>query len=366
MEIGSEFWKENKKYIGENEELFLSGRTALDVIIKDILCSHKIVSALLPSYCCQSMIDPFHQNQISVRFYDVFVDEKANWIEKIPKAKKHEIFFDMKYFGSNIINRRNRQGQPIDDNKIRESWEVIIEDATQNCYHEQHRFTADYEFASFRKWLAVDGISSAKKRDGPFLTKPREWETNQDYSRIKNRAFAMKADFLNGGATKKSDFLQMFKRAESELSENNVELRPNLNTVVQYYVEIRDLNRMRRLRLRNAKILAEGLKNISGINVALNVDEQGICPLFLPILIADTHIRDQLRQYLIDHEIYCPVHWPLSSGHAGISSCAKEIYYHELSVVCDQRYGINDMKRILAVIQSFFIIKKDVCMLTEI
>ena len=62
MEIGSEFWKYNKKYISENEELFLSGRTALDAIIKDILSEYRIESALLPSYCCHTMIEPFIRN----------------------------------------------------------------------------------------------------------------------------------------------------------------------------------------------------------------------------------------------------------------------------------------------------------------
>ena len=63
-EIGSEFWKENKKYLNENERLFLSGRTALDAIIKDSKKEHIIKSALLPSYCCHTMIEPFLRNDI--------------------------------------------------------------------------------------------------------------------------------------------------------------------------------------------------------------------------------------------------------------------------------------------------------------
>ena len=72
-EIGSEFWfdSEIKDIITESQEtLVLSGRTAIDVIIKDILKTRKIRNVYLPAYCCDSMIDPFIRNGIAVNLYD--------------------------------------------------------------------------------------------------------------------------------------------------------------------------------------------------------------------------------------------------------------------------------------------------------
>ena len=65
--------------------------------------------------------------------------------------------------------------------------------------------------------------------------------------------------------------------------------------------------------------------------------------------------RDALRSYLLSRDIYCPVHWPLSEQHVGLSERAKEIYAEELSLVCDQRYKDEDMERTVQEIQKFMI-----------
>jgi hypothetical protein len=59
---------------------------------------------------------------------------------------------------------------------------------------------------------------------------------------------------------------------------------------------------------------------------------------FVPILLPN---RNEIRAHLTKNEIYCPVHWPKPEG------CESNIYDHELSLICDQRYGIKDMKRIV-------------------
>ena len=59
-----------------------------------------------------------------------------------------------------------------------------------------------------------------------------------------------------------------------------------------------------------------------------------------------------LRRYLIDKEIYCPVHWPLSSYH-DIDKSSRKIYEDELSLVCDQRYSEVDMQRMVDEIRMF-------------
>ena len=76
-EIGSEFWIAYypKDIASDSQEtLVLSGRTALGIIIKDILKVRKIRNAYLPAYCCDSMIDPFIRNGIDVKLYDIDFD----------------------------------------------------------------------------------------------------------------------------------------------------------------------------------------------------------------------------------------------------------------------------------------------------
>ena len=63
-EIGSEYWIstecEIKKFKNEENMVgVLSGRTAIDYIIKDIKTYKELKKVILPSYCCYSMIEPF-------------------------------------------------------------------------------------------------------------------------------------------------------------------------------------------------------------------------------------------------------------------------------------------------------------------
>jgi hypothetical protein len=53
---------------------------------------------------------------------------------------------------------------------------------------------------------------------------------------------------------------------------------------------------------------------------------------------------------LIREQIYCPIHWPKSPYHG---DCG-ELYDRELSLICDQRYDLTDMARMVGVIQRYF------------
>ena len=79
----------------------------------------------------------------------------------------------------------------------------------------------------------------------------------------------------------------------------------------------------------------------------------GDVPLFVPIFIKKDY-RDRLRDYLIAHQIYCPVHWPISEYHRKVTNYEKTIYDEELSLICDQRYSREDMEREAKTIRNFF------------
>ncbi len=76
------------------------------------------------------------------------------------------------------------------------------------------------------------------------------------------------------------------------------------------------------------------------------------CPLFVPVRVPEGQ-RDALRRYLIEREIYCPVHWPVSGYHR-LTEEEQSFYDEELSLVCDQRYGREDMERIIETVRSFW------------
>ena len=52
----------------------------------------------------------------------------------------------------------------------------------------------------------------------------------------------------------------------------------------------------------------------------------------------------------MSHDIYCPIHWPKSEF---VQDLNNEIYDNILSLVCDQRYGLDDMRRMVNVINEY-------------
>ena len=104
------------------------------------------------------------------------------------------------------------------------------------------------------------------------------------------------------------------------------------------YLDHVDVKGQRKKRIENAKTIYEGLR---GKVTFLLPEEDMDCPLFVPVLLPN---RDEIRKHLIKNEIYCPVHWPRPEG------CESNIYESELSLICDQRYGTEDMERMISVL----------------
>lgn len=338
-EIGSEFWNAGPRR--RDSVYLLSGRTALEYIIRDILKIHTVSSVLLPSYCCHTMIEPFCRHGISIRFYDVFFDGSEGITAEIPTIQEDEIFYYLTYFGFGKIN-----GIPIE--RIRNESEVIIEDCTHSWLTGKQLECSDYSYTSYRKWTGFSGIANASKSSGCFAEIP--CERNEVYCEMRRRAYAMKQDYIENGTGEKQAFLSLFGEAEELLEENYVGYLPEDQAVVELLNF--DMNRTRDTRRRNATVLLNGLKRIPEISVLCSEMSDSDSPLFVPILVP--YDRTGLRKYLIEKSIYCPIHWPLSSYHEGISERAKMIYEQELSLLCDQRYDEDDMHRIIDSIQAYY------------
>ena len=292
--------------------LVFSGRTAIEAVLKKLPDAH---TALLPSYCCDSMIVPFRAAGIDVDFFDVYWDNGLT----VKIDKDADILLWCNYFGF-------RNAMPSFDC-------VIIEDITHSFLsvvssHSQ----ADYLVASLRKWEPVNcgGYCSAET-DGE--------EPPDEFVKLKTRAMELKTEYLKElQEEKKAWFLQMFGNSNHWLAENYSGLL--IDSYSKNYLEHVDVEKQRRIRRENAKTLYDGLSN--KVQFMFPIEDMD-CPLFVPILLPN---RDKVRTHLTKKEIYCPVHWPKPEG------CESNIYDMELSLICDQRYGVEDMGRIVSVLQE--------------
>ena len=331
-EIGSEFWqrytKSNKK--DGNEIIVLSGRTALDLIIRDLKASGSFKSIMLPSYCCNSMIEPFVRNDIEVSFYRV-----SHQRIDFPENDKDAVLL-LDYFGyvddqiTKIANRAKENGQ------------FVIYDATH--YLGEREIAADYNFRSYRKWFFCNYASAIKKNGFWKIALPTH--TNSTYIKYRNKAAELKEEFIVKGAGEKETFLNMFSNAEELLERDYL-----------YYLGEKtecNVNYIAEARRANARRLIKGIRGINEITLWRERIADIDTPLFVPILVED-NIRNKLRKYLVENQIYCPVHWPLTELHSNLN----EVFDSELSLICDQRYSFDEIDREIEVIRNFFKERKD-------
>ena len=241
-EIGSEFWEPEKQ--GDVKYL-LTGRTALEFIIRDILAEHKIKSVLMPSYCCHTMIMPFVLHGIEVRFYDVYYDCELK--VELPEFRDNEIFYFIRYFGFDTW-------KGIDTKAIRKNYQVIIEDQTHS-WMGRYESIGDYTFVSYKKWIGISGLSRATKRCGKFIATSLVY--NESFNSIREKAFYLKKQYIETGIGNKTQFLDLFEEAEELIETDYCGYGPSMKALEQLF-EL-DTISMRAIRRQNAEYLMEEL-----------------------------------------------------------------------------------------------------------
>ena len=331
-EIGSEFHLTKlDKSCGiqscDRGSMTFSGRTAIETVLKNIPNAKK---AVLPSYCCESMIVPFYKAGIEVSFYDVWYDESLHINVVIPDDA--DILLLCNYFGfKNIMP---------DVGSFKKRGGIVIEDITHSFLSKkQYCNQSDYIVASLRKWepIICGGYCSAIKGQLKYIP---DNEPADDFIRLKQQAMKLKAEYLiDCNSLKKTEFLQMFVESNSWIADNYSGL--SIDSWSKEYLLTVDIQRQREVRCANAHVLYDGLKDRVQF---LFSEEKMDCPLFVPIILHKD--RDRIRRGLTEKSIYCPIHWPKPQG------CESDLYDLELSLICDQRYNEEDMKRIVSVLNE--------------
>lgn len=328
MEIGSEFWsistsEQENKLFPESTQWFLSGRSALTAIIRDIKNKKKVRSVAMPSWCCDSMILPFLRVGIDVRFYPVYW--KDSLIQEI--RLDTDVLFLMDYFGYTM---------PSTD--LAEYSGIVIRDVTHSLF--SHQYTdAQYNFGSLRKWC---GVKTGGYAWGENL---EEGEVDEKFAALRVSAMREKEKYINE-RIKNKNYLKIYEEAEAYLDVlDGVYCSLQSDIYAAQHLDTAYICTQRR---KNENVLMSAMKPY----LIFPTFSQEDCPMFVPILVPDGK-RDELRQYLIKHEIYCPVHWPVSKYHK-LGEKEMRLYQNELSLICDQRYTENDMYRLVCTIEQFW------------
>lgn len=334
-EIGSEFWDaptkaETNALFPDSVQWFLSGRSALNAILTKLKGCHTVA---MPSWCCDSMIKPFINSGIEIRFYPVYWQN--NIIQEV--RLDCDILLLMDYFGY--------MGKQPDLYGFKGT---IIRDITHSLFSAAYS-DSDYLFGSLRKWCGVWTGGYTWAKDGSFFSAGN----NEDYgyTELRRNAMRQKSDYISGIPDARGDelakksFLQAFDKAEDIL--DHIYISPAADRDIRL-ANLLDVDTIRTRRRNNAQVLRSAFSEWLVFPEMKEMD----CPLFVPILVPNNK-RRELKEYLIQQSIFCPVHWPLSEFHK-LTRQELFIYENELSLVCDQRYSTEDMYRMIETINRFW------------
>jgi hypothetical protein len=342
VEIGSEFWLEQTvpQPVADRDGVYtISGRTAIDVILQDMLRIRTVKSVEMPAWCCDSMITPFTHRNINVHFYDYGHTDDVKDIGCRLKVKDTaddnvDILYITNYFGYEnsidveIVKQFKAKGA------------IILYDRTHSFLMNDDPYLdlADYSFASIRKWMGViggavvEGVKDVELRPCPYL-EPKE------------TAMRTKQTFMAGDDTvDKQEFLKLYGEFGHHLAEDYCDYAMDDLSYAIY--KATDFEEMKTQRRANAQYLHEHL-NLQFLSPLT----PNACPLFVPVLFHNKEERDRVRKRLIEAEIYCPIHWP-KPAQITASFEANKIYDTELSLICDQRYTADNMARMVSVINN--------------
>ena len=210
----------------------------------------------------------------------------------------------------------------------------IIEDDVQ-AFYAMNESLADCLFTSLRKWFPCPDGAIIHANDSTNIEPCIKLENKWSQYKLAGNLLKEQSDYIDD-----SIMLSLLDKGEELLDDGY--LSP-CSEVSRHIFANLDLDKIANQRKRNAHILHCELEKL-GIRHLYS--DNGV-PLFIPIFVEN---RDELRSEFFAEQIFTPKHWPRISGEL---NGTNSLYDTELSLICDQRYGAEDMLKQISVLKNF-------------
>ena len=314
-------------------------RSAISAILSRIPCGRR---ALVPSFTCHSVVEPFVKAGYDVRSYPLS-DSLAIDIDGLSAVVDRfhpDVILIHGYFGFDTVGNSSEYL-----NRCRAQGIVVIEDRTQTMFSTFRRLEADYVTGSIRKWLPVP--------DGAFLSGVSITGLSTDMLLANAKIDAMQAKYryIVSGVGRKEDFMPKFAAAEKILDSRT---EPHaISEFALSAIDALDFDAFGHCRRSNYNVLARRLLSHSEFSLIFPVAGADDVPFLLPVYIGAE--RKDFQSYMAAHNVYPTIIWSCPDElEDGLDAVSRRIYNSILCFHIDQRYDTDDMNRVADIIDSYF------------
>jgi dTDP-4-amino-4,6-dideoxygalactose transaminase len=330
---------------------FSSGRAAYYAVLNRISdhMGHLVV-AWLPSYLCPAMVEPFRLAGMNVGFYPVHADLSVD-VEELCTlvGARPSVVVVCDYFGFH-----QSLCVMADPSLSLSNEHFVVYDATHAALDQRPGDSVarkpDVCLLSLRKMLpVVDGalVIWTRENGHSCLGTPA---TLSESASLRALAMVLKASYLASGKLEKGMFLSLYGQSENLISEEYAATQ-GMSQLSWSMLRRVGVHRARSNRRENYLRLLDLVRGLMSMRPLYTELPEGVYPLGFPVVCED---RDALRNFLIQNQVYCPVHWVLPD------EVSREEFPEShwlsqriLTIPCDQRYTSTDMIRIADILAAF-------------
>ncbi len=308
-------YEEGSMFPHENGILLNTGRNALEYILRSI---GAVKGIYLPYYTCEVVLEPLKKLHIPWAFYHT---NSRFEIEDDICPKDGEYIIANNYFGikdSYIYKLAEKYG------------EHLIVDCAQALF--ANPIPGIKCFYSTRKFVGVadGGVAYLSSTEPYSITiTEKECTVNHDSHLFKRKEFGAEAGFAD------------YQENETKLDNQPIRWMSDSTRRILNHI---DFDRVIARRRENFALLHNALKDKNYL-VLPDIDTFS-CPMVYPFV---TRIDRNLRKELIDKKIFIAKYWP-NVHQLGNYETEFQMATRVIPIPCDQRYGEEEMNRILEII----------------
>lgn len=297
--------------------LLNTGRNALEYILLSI---GSVAKVYLPYYTCEVVLEPIRKLQIPYTFYHINTDFEI--VDDI-SPKEGEYIIANNYYGikdTYITELAGKYGNHL------------IVDCAQSFFAKP--IPGIKCFYSTRKFVGVadGGVAYlGNDSDGGVQVSEVDCSAHHDSHLLKRKQLGAEAGFSD------------YQKNEGKLDNQSIRWMSDTTKDILNHI---DYDKVVAKRRENYSFLHTALseKNV----LALPDMDSFVCPMVYPFI---SKTDRNLRKELIDNKVFVARYWP--NIHS--SSTFETEYNMSLNIIpipCDQRYGQEDMKRIIGIINN--------------